>query len=143
MTILDIKTVLRAARDARKEIVELDERIEEAQEKLYRCTSQIRTDGADKTTGSGKEDMYINTIEYKHLIENYRDKRYKELNEAMELIGLLSEGRLVRMMMFYYIDGLTWEKTAEKINMSEYWVRTQLHSKALKEIQRQTEKAPC
>lgn len=143
LTILDIKTVLRAARYARKEIGELDERIEEAKEKLYRCTSQIRTDGSGKTTGNGKEDMYVNTIEYKYLIENYRNKRYKELNEAMKLIGLLSEDRLVRMMMFYYIDGLTWAQTAEKINMSEYWVRTKLHSKALNEIKKQTEKAPC
>lgn len=142
LSIAEIKAVLRAARNARKEIGELDGRIKEAKEKLYHCTTRIKPEGTNKASGSGKDDMYINTIEYKQLIENYRDKRFKELNNALQLIGLLNDGRLVRMMMLYYIDGFTWEKTAEIINMSEYWVRTKLHSKALNEIKKQTEKAP-
>lgn len=61
--------------------------------------------------------------------------RQIDLRERIETaICAIPDGRLRDLMRYRYIDGLTWEKIAVKMEISYQWV-CKLHGDALKEIE--------
>ena len=52
---------------------------------------------------------------------------------AMDAIDAVEEARLREVLELYYIDGLTWDKVAETMQLDRRWV-TRLHGKALLRI---------
>lgn len=61
--------------------------------------------------------------------------RQIDLRERIEAaVCAIPDGRLRDLMRYRYIDGLTWEKIAVKMEISYQWV-CKLHGDALKEIE--------
>lgn len=84
----------------------------------------------------------LNKYRYKS-IYTYRDtlnNRISDLeavrNEIISAIGKVSDSRLQDLLTMRYIDGMTWECISEELYYCYEYVVKDLHTKALKEIER-------
>lgn len=70
-------------------------------------------------------------------IETEINRKIDELKivqrEIEETLNQLEDGHLNTLMKYRYINGLTWERIAEKMDYSRQWV-TSLHGMALQKI---------
>lgn len=67
-------------------------------------------------------------------------KRIQELeavrNEIITAVGKVTDSTLKQLLVMRYIDGMTWERIADKLYYSDKYIKTALHIKALQEIER-------
>lgn len=135
------KQWLQRAWNAEKEIRDLCERKKKIFEDLTRATPSYdaKTGGFQADSGDGK---YMKLVEYAKRIEEKTDLLYEIKSEIDEAIEQVPDVRLRRLLKLRYIDFYTWEKIAEKLDLSDKWVRERLHSDALREIEKRGYKNP-
>lgn len=61
-------------------------------------------------------------------------KAIKKREEISATVGKVEDATLSRLLYDRYIELKSWKDTAEDIDKSEYWTRTDLHSRALKAL---------
>lgn len=126
------KEFLRQARDA-------DRRIDEAMERLERMRAKLEAGRMSNLTGMPRGGAVDWTETADRVIELERrvNARIREMvrhkQAAMDAIDAVEESRLREVLELYYIDGLTWDKVAETMQLDRRWV-TRLHGKALLKI---------
>lgn len=126
------KEFLRQARDA-------DRRIDKAQERVERLRARLEAGRMSRITGmprGGGED-WTETADSLIELERVVNARIREMCKikrlAMEAIEAVEEMRYREVLELYYLDGYTWEKVAEQMQLDRRWV-TRLHGKALMKI---------
>lgn len=126
------KEFLRQARDA-------DRRIDEAMERLERMRAKLEAGRMSNLTGMprGGAVDWTETADRVIELEKRVNARIREMvrhkQAAMDAIDAVEESRLREVLELYYIDGLTWDKVAETMQLDRRWV-TRLHGRALLEI---------
>lgn len=129
------KEQLRSYRDLKTEHDQLTEKIEELEAELYGIQAQ-RLDGMPHSSKDGSSDKVDILLDRKtHLRARYLTNRAALANAVLaieEAIEKLAprERTLIRL---YYIDGLTWEQVAVKMNYSWRQVH-RIHGTALAEL---------
>lgn len=99
-------------------------------------TSTLMSDRVIRTRENSSEAKMIKASDYalriKAAIES-KEKLVIEVFETIEKVGNPQERALLR---YYYINGLTWEEVAEKMNMSVRYVSGELKRRALFKIEK-------
>ena len=126
------KEFLRLARGA-------DRRIDKAQERVERLRARLEAGRMSRITGmprGGGED-WTETADTLIELERVVNARIREMCRvkrlAMEAIEAVEEMRYREVLELYYLDGYTWEKVAETMEMSDRHVK-RLHGMALLRI---------
>ena len=135
------KEFLRLARGA-------DRRIDKAQERVDRLRARLEAGRMSRITGmprGGGED-WTETADTLIELERVVNARIREMCKvkrlAMEAIEAVEEMRYREVLELYYLDGYTWEKVAEQMEMSDRHVK-RLHGKALLKIKVPKEVMEC
>ena len=120
----------------------VDRRVDEATECVERLRARLEAGRMSKITGmprGGSEDW---TATADKLIELERrvNARIRELvrlkhaaMDAIDAIDGADESRLREVLELYYIDGYSWERVAETMELDKRWV-FRLHGRALQRI---------
>ena len=128
----------------------VDRRVDEATECVERLRARLEAGRMSKITGmprGGSEDW---TATADKLIELERrvNARIRELvrlkhaaMDAIDAIDGADESRLREVLELYYIDGYSWERVAETMELDKRWV-FRLHGRALQRIKVPKEEAP-
>lgn len=74
--------------------------------------------------------------DYTDRIETLIDKKYQILSEITDVIQRVPEGHLQHLLFARYICGESWNQIAEEIRYCSFYVRKELHNKALKEVEK-------
>lgn len=126
------KEFLRRARFA-------DRRAEEARERAERVRAKLEAGRMSALTGMPRGGAKDWTETADRLIELERavNAREHEMVQwkllAMNAIRAVEDPRLAEVLELYYLDGYTWDKVAETMQLDRRWV-TRLHGKALLKI---------
>lgn len=129
------KEQLRSYRDLKTEHDQLTEKIEELEAELYGIQAQ-RLDGMPHGSKDGSSDKVDILLDRKmHLLARYLTNRAALANAVLAIEDAIDklaprERTLIRL---YYIDGLTWEQVAVKMNYSWRQVH-RIHGTALAEL---------
>lgn len=125
------KSVLIEYADMKEEIKDLRKRIEADRRELRKLNAMVVADTVTlgkkgkKPLGTYKvEGQPIRTISRKQkawerkiaLLEQREADLLEKQNEVEEYINQIEKSRIRMMFQFYYIDGLTWEMVAMKMN---------------------------
>lgn len=86
--------------------------------------------------GNAMEKKMAEYAEYAGEIQARKAELLKIKREIMAVIGKVSDPKAEMLLTLRYLRNLTWEKIAEIMDMSEYWVRTGLLRRALREVER-------
>lgn len=125
------KERLRTYRDLRRELRQIERKVESIETALY-SPKIPRLTGMPTAPGGGntKEDLAAKHLE---LLEYYNTKKAELAAEqlSIELAIDALPYRERTLLRLYYIDGLTWEEVC--VNMSYGWTQThKIHGKALR-----------
>lgn len=126
------KEFLRLARGA-------DRRIDRATERVERLRARLEAGRLNQLTGMprGGNSDWTETADKLIELEQVVNARVREMCEvkrlAMEAIEGVEEMRYREVLELYYLDGLTWDKVAETMQLDRRWV-TRLHGKALMKV---------
>lgn len=126
------KEFLRLARGA-------DRRIDKAQERVERLRARLEAGRLNVITGMprGGGADWTETADTLIELERVVNARIREMCKvkrlAMEAIEAVEEMRYREVLELYYLDGFTWEKVAETMEMSDRHVK-RLHGMALLRI---------
>lgn len=128
---MTVKEWLNNGRKINDELLQLREERQRAYDLACSCTvgaSDEKVQTSPKNTSDGK---FAAFADYSALI----DKKVFELLtyqcRIRRLINRLDNPTYRTLLAWRYIHCETWEDVAEKMNYSDVWVRTELHSRAL------------
>lgn len=117
----------------------MDRRIDRATERVERLRARLEAGRMSRITGmprGGGED-WTETADRLIELEQIVNARVREMCKikrlAMEAIEAVEEMRYREVLELYYLDGFTWEKVAEQMQMSDRHVK-RLHGKALLKV---------
>ena len=117
----------------------IDRRVDEAQERVDRLRARLETGRMANLSGmprGGSRD-WTETADRLIELEQRVNAQIREMVRlklaAMDAIDAVEEARLREVLELYYIDGLTWDKVAETMQLDRRWV-TRLHGRALLQI---------
>ena len=118
----------------KREVEQLDEELARLKSSIMSARGQIITDisRASSPEGDSLSKGVIKMVELEHLYQDMRaalcDKQI-EIERALKVLNPTER----RLMRYRYIDGMTWEKIAERMNYSYQWV-CELHNIAVKTL---------
>lgn len=118
----------------KREVEQLDEELARLKSSIMSARGQIITDmpRASSPEGDSLSKGVIKMVELEHLYQDMRaalcDKQ-AEIERALKALNPTER----RLMRYRYIDGMTWEKVAQKMNYDYRWV-TRLHGRALEKL---------
>lgn len=117
----------------------VDRRIDQAQERVDRLRARLEAGRMANLSGmprGGSRD-WTETADRLIELEQRVNAQIREMVRwklaAMDAIDAVEESRLREVLELYYIDGLTWDKVSETMQLDRRWV-TRLHGKALLKI---------
>ena len=129
------KERLRTYRDLRRELRQIERKVEAIEASLYspkipRLTGMPAAPGG----GNAKEDMVAEHLE---LLDHYKAKKAELAAEQLAIEKAIDSlpYRERTMLRLYYIDGLTWEDVCVQMSYSWKWVH-QIHSDALQKLKK-------
>lgn len=117
----------------------VDRRVDEAQERVERLRARLEAGRMSQITGMprGGASDWTETADRVIELEKRVNARIRELvrvkHAAMDAIDRVDEARLREVLELYYIDGYSWAKVAEVMQMDQRWV-FRLHGKALQKV---------
>ena len=118
---------------------EVDQRVDEAQERLKRLRAKLESGRMSSVTGMprGGGADWTETADRLIELERVVNARTRELVRwklaAIDAIRAVEEPRLAEVLELYYIDGFTWEDVAKRMGLDLRWVY-RLHGRALLEV---------
>lgn len=117
----------------------IDRRIDEATERVERLRARLEAGRMSRLTGmprGGGED-WTETADRLIELERVVNARVRDMCRvkrlAIEAIDRVEEARLREVLELYYIDGYSWTKVAETMQLDQRWV-FRLHGKALQKV---------
>ena len=117
----------------------IDRRIDEATERVERLRARLEAGQVSHITGQprGGASDWTDTADRLIELERGVNARIRDMCRlkrlAQEAIDQVDEARLREVLELYYIDGMTWDQVAERMNYSRRNVTT-LHSVALRRV---------
>lgn len=81
---------------------------------------------------NSSEAKFIDYSDYSILVKNKTEELERYQKEVLTAIYMIDDTVLRTLLIARYINCKTWERIAEDMGYSEKWVKTGLHSKALK-----------
>ena len=132
------KERLRTYRDLRRELRQIERKVEAIETSLY-SPKIPRLTGMPAAPGNGntKEDMVAEHLE---LLDHYKAKQAELAAEQLAIETSIDSlpYRERTMLRLYYIDGLTWEDVC--VQMNYCWSRVhQIHAAALQKLKKDEE----
>jgi len=127
------------AKDFLRQAREVDRRIDRATERVERLRAQVEAGRLSRLTGMprGGTADWTDTADKLIELERAVNARVREMCKikrlAMEAIDAITEMRYREVLELYYLDGYTWDKVAELMELDRRWV-TRLHGKALLKV---------
>ena len=117
----------------------VDRRVDEAQERVDRLRARLEAGRMSSVTGmprGGAKD-WTETADRLIELERVVNARTRELVRlklaAIDVIRSVEEPRLAEVLELYYIDGLTWEQVAQRMDITPRWAQS-LHGQALTRV---------
>lgn len=112
----------------------IDQKLEELERlKSLACKVTQTMTGMPLGGNSGKENTYLKIIELEDAINGEIDKYIELRNEIETAILSVNDLKLQNVLRHRYINGMTWESIAVKMNYDYRWV-LKLHGKALTKL---------
>ena len=120
--------------------INIDKEIESLQEASAQAFQAAQNTGQEFNAvqsgkqGSSENRQEIKLIRYIQLSDKLKTRlqeREKTKAEIEKIIGSIDKPIHRALLNYRYLCGYSWEKIAEKIDMSDRWTRTRLHSDAL------------
>lgn len=120
---------------------EVDRRVDEAQERVDRLRAKLEAGRMSSVTGMprGGGADWTETVDRLIELERVVNAETRELVRwklaAIAAIRAVAvdEPRLAALLELYYIDGITWDKVAQRMKLDIRWVY-RLHGKALLQV---------
>ena len=132
---MDIKEWLKRARALDREVKEL----REATMKSLSIAQGLGVDYSEErvqtTKGNGAENKFITYTDNVLLLERKIEELERYRGEVLKAIYNIDDSVYRTLLISRYINCKTWERIAEDMGYSEKWVKTGLHSKALKALE--------
>lgn len=128
----------------------VDRQVDEATERVERLRARLEAGRMSKITGMprGGSDDWTVTADKLIELERRVNARVRDLvrlkhaaMDAIDAIDGADESRLREVLELYYIDGYSWERVAETMELDKRWV-FRLHGRALQRIKVPKEEAP-
>ena len=128
----------------------VDRQVDEATERVERLRARLEAGRMSKLTGMprGGSDDWTVTADKLIELERRVNARVRDLvrlkhaaMDAIDAIDGADESRLREVLELYYIDGYSWERVAETMELDKRWV-FRLHGRALQRIKVPKEEAP-
>lgn len=128
----EIKQILRQGRNLEKRIRMLEESRERAYARVTSATQQFSVTGV---RSDSEKDAMAEYVAYSEEIVSEIAKLERMQRNILRLVKRVRRHDYQNLLHLYYIDCLTWEEVAVKMNYSWRWVM-KLHGKALVEAAR-------
>ena len=115
---------------------QVDRRVDEAQERVERLRAKLESGRMSAVTGMprGGSGDWTQTADRLIELEQAVNARTREMVRwklaAIDAIRAVEEPRLSEVLELYYIDGMTWDKVAQRMGLDQRWVY-RLHGRAL------------
>lgn len=117
------------------EITALERELLSAKERMLSVTAHYSDIKVQTSKSNKTEDATLKYIEYKNKLECRIDDLYAVKCEIADAISNVDNPTYRTLLELRYLRYMTWEKIAEEMSRSSvWWVRTELHSKALREV---------
>ena len=130
------KDWLNRANGLQREIDEMKETYQRALELACKTVSVPNDVSVQESHQNGTERRLVDVAVFSEMISEKISERYKILAEITVAIDRVKDTRLRTLLYARYINRKTWEEVAERLDMSDFWVRTSLHSQALQMIEK-------
>lgn len=128
MTSKQVKEYLLRVRRAKQEVQRYQAL--KAQAHDLACSSTALSDKLSVIGGKGS-DVFARYAQYAAMLDEKISKLYDLQNEVTCMIARVPDSRYRELLLGYYVEGLTWEKTAVVMGYSYQNVVQFLHPKAL------------
>ena len=109
------------------------EEIEALREKASRARNAFSDMPKDPSRNKDHVDIIIKILEIEEYLKQEIEKSIEVRQDIYDFICLLDNETIKSVMLYHYINGLTWEKTAAKMGYNWRWVH-KLHAKALDQL---------
>ena len=134
MTEQGVKQWLNRAHDIDKEIKNLKRERDKA---FNEATSVVNDSGSEKVQTSkinATEGKYAAYANYVAEIDKRTAELYEVKAEILRVINKVDNSTYRLLLTLRYIRFMTWERIAEEMDLSCYWVRTTIHRNALRAV---------
>lgn len=128
MTSKQAKEYLLRVRRAKREVQRYQAL--KAQARDLACSSTVPPDKLSVIGGKGG-DVFARYAQYAATLDEKISDLYDLQNEVTCTIARVSDSRYRELLLGYYVEGLTWERTAEEIHYSYSQTVKYLHPRAL------------
>lgn len=130
---MTVKEFLQKGRKLNFEIQSLKNARKEAYYLATGITQDYSSEKVQTSKGNSSERKFIAYLEYSEKLDIKITELMEYRSKMLELINNLEDSTYRTLLISRYISCNTWERVAEDIEYSDVWVRTKLHSEALKE----------
>lgn len=130
---MNTKEWLRQCRNIEAEVKQLKESKERAYFLALGGGIDMSKDKLSGTPKNGTEDKFAAYADYSFLLDAKITELLTKRLEIRRLINELDNYKHRMLLQYYYIDCLTWEQIAEKLNNDVRWIY-KLHGIALQKI---------
>lgn len=128
MTAKEAKEYLLCVRRAKYEVQRYQALKQKAKD--LACSSTSRPDKLSVIGGKGG-DVFARYVQYAATLDEKISDLYDLQNEVTCTIARVPDSRYRELLLAYYVEGLTWEQTAEGIHYSYSQTVKYLHPRAL------------
>ena len=128
---MSVKEWLLRAWKIDNEITALERELFSARERMLSVTAHYSDIKAQTSQGNAVEIASVNYIEYKDQLMERIDNFFAIKREVAHAMSKIGDSACRTLLELRYLQYLTWERIAEEMNLSDKWIRTKLHSKAL------------
>lgn len=111
--------------------------LRETKEKLYaEVTGTTPGYAGDVVMHSGGESRKLEKYaEVSDALDAEEARLLEIIRETVEVIRQVEDQRYYRLLLFRYVEGLSWTEVAERMGYVYYHVTSRLHPKAIKAVQ--------
>lgn len=128
---MSTKEWLSRAWEIDKEIKALEAEKEAAKTLAFSVTVRYSGEKVQTSCENSTENAMVKYIDYCTKINKRIDDLYAVKCEILDAISKVDNPTYRTLLALRYLRFLTWERIAEEMGLSDKWVRTEMHSRAL------------
>lgn len=132
---MNVEEWLLSIRSSDREIRELQHEYRRAVERATNITAEPMSDRVMYSPRNSSEEKFVEAAGYAELIRQKINESEHLICEAFKLINSLGNAKHRMILRMYYLDGMTWEEVAEKMDMSTRYVSGKLKRQALEMLE--------